>query len=187
MNYYTELPNNYNEIYKIDASSKKIGIILNIIATIIFFILFILLMGIKRIHFVMDYKSLIYTIIFIISYILYMVLHELTHGLFYKIYTHQKLTFGLKLSCAYCGVPNIYVKKNPMIIISIMPFVIFNLLFIQPIFIFDGNLSILFILMFSLHFGGCSGDLFVVFKLLSLKGNILINDTGPCQTFYKGD
>ena len=43
--------------------------------------------------------------------VLYMVLHELTHGLFYKIFTHEKLKFGMTLTVAYCGIPRIYTKK----------------------------------------------------------------------------
>ena len=54
----------------------------------------------------------LHSIIFIAAMLLYIVLHELTHGIAYKLTTGRKLTFGFTLSVAYCGVPDIYVYRK---------------------------------------------------------------------------
>ena len=39
--------------------------------------------------------------------------------------------------------------------------------------------------LFALHFGGCVGDLHATYLLLfKFKGDILMKDTGPKQTYY---
>ena len=46
-----------------------------------------------------------------------------------KIFTKQKLTYGFSLTYAYCGVPNIYVRKKEAIIACLAPLVIFSIIF----------------------------------------------------------
>ena len=46
--------------------------------------------------------------------------------------------------------------------------------------------KIVVLFMFAMHFGGCVGDLWVAYYLLFKHRDkkILVNDTGPKQTFY---
>ena len=74
----------------------------------------------------------------------------------------------------------------------ISPFAVFSLLLI-PILIVLYFLSPLYYLIvafiFGLHFGGCSGDLYVLY-LLTAKfkdKKTLMRDTGPEQFFYVPD
>ncbi|MCR5349930.1 MAG: DUF3267 domain-containing protein [Acholeplasmatales bacterium] len=186
MNYYDELPEGYKKIYHIDASNKKFVILANLISVLLFIIIFVVSFIIKKINFKFEIsiKTSIYLFGFIVFLILYMILHELVHGLFYKIFTKKKLTFGIKLSCAFCGVPNIYVKKWPMFITALAPFVVFDIVFVLGIIFTDGLLCALIVIMLGLHVGGCTGDLFISLKMLTLKNTILINDIGPSQTIY---
>ncbi|MBO4770637.1 MAG: hypothetical protein J5563_07660, partial [Clostridia bacterium] len=57
-------------------------------------------------------KIFIYYLLFMAALFAYIVLHELTHGAVYKLLTREKLTFGMTLTVAFCGVPHIYVKKR---------------------------------------------------------------------------
>ena len=52
------------------------------------------------------------SLVFFLMLVLYILLHELVHGAAYKLLTGRKLTFGLTLSVAYCGVPDIFVYRN---------------------------------------------------------------------------
>ena len=80
------------------------------------------------------------------------VCHELTHGLFYKIFTKQKLTYGFSLTYAYCGVPNIYVRKKEAIIACLAPLVIFSIIFLSLIIILPPNyITLSIITLFSFH------------------------------------
>jgi hypothetical protein len=76
---------------------------------------------------------------FIFLAIIYVILHELTHGLLYKILTKQKLTFGLTLSVAFCGVPHIYVNKKTALLSVLAPFVVYNIIFIPLLIFLPGN------------------------------------------------
>ena len=120
---------------------------------------------------------------------LYILLHELTHGITYKIFTGAKLTFGLTLTVAFCGVPNIYVRKKASVASLIMPFLIFSVLFVcltivlWPISPLYGICSGVVLAM---HLGGCVGDLHWTMLYLTKYRhcNTLMRDTGPEQWLY---
>ena len=117
------------------------------------------------------------------------VLHELVHGIAYKTLTGEKLTFGISWSCAYCGVPNIYTYRKTAIISVMAPLVVFSVLFVIALAILY-SISPLYYLavafVFGMHLGGCSGDIYVLYLLLTKFKNkkTLMRDTGPEQFFY---
>lgn len=121
--------------------------------------------------------------------IAYIVLHELTHGVTYKLFTGGKLTFGLTLTVAFCGVPDIYVRKKASIAALVMPFLVFSVIFsaltvglwfVSPLYgIVSGA-------VFAIHLGGCVGDLHWTLMYLTKfrHCNTLMRDTGPEQWLY---
>ena len=190
-NYYNELPEDYEEAYKIDAKNKSTAIYFTLLSFGIAGLVFLILFAIKGFNIEINLRSLetlIAYFIFIISIIAYLVLHELTHGLFYKIYTKEKLSFGMTITVAYCGIPSIYVKKKPMIVTILAPLVVFSIIGIVGLILTYSNpLYYLFTtVLFSLHIGGCIGDIYgALVMIFKFKGKeLLVNDTGPCQTFY---
>lgn len=191
-NYYLkELPDGYEKIYSINAKNFKTGLILNVIGTVIMLIIFIpllLLVDFTIINSDNLFQISIALFLCAIGLLLYLVLHELVHGLVYKLTTGQKLTFGMSWSCAFCGVPNIFVTRRTAILALLAPFILFSIIFIIALILTFAH-PIVFIALsfvFALHVGGCVGDLFVfllfVFKLKDKR--ILMNDTGPEQSFY---
>lgn len=191
MKYYKELPNGYKEVYSIDAGNTKTGLILNLIGLPIMIVMFIILMVIKslvcgKINFdLSDGETSLVLFILCIVMILYIIIYELTHGLFYKSFTKEKLKFGLKLTCAYCGVPTIYMKKIPMIITALAPFVIYSLIGVVLMIVVPYNVIFLAIdILFSAHVAGCVGDIYISFLLIKYPKETLVNDTGAKQTFY---
>ena len=192
--YYTkELPDGYQPAKTVDVGEKRFAILMNLAATLLtavvgvggFFLKFAGDPGsaIPDLSNVWLFEGWLFAIL--VSLIVYLVLHELTHGIVYKILTGEKLTFGLKLSCAFCGVPDVYVTRKTALLALLAPFTVFSVAFLVPFFLLSGLLSFSFLVLFSLHFGGCAGDLYDTFLLLfRLKGNLLMRDTGPRQTFY---
>lgn len=197
--YFNELPEAYKKDYEIDAKDIKFTIIFGLIINLLLAVGTIAIcLAIKQFSF-NDFSNVIRSnrsyviivmLIFIVSLIAYIVLHELVHGLFYKIFTHEKLTFGFTLTVAYCGCPKLYVKKWPMLVTTLAPFVVFNIAFIIPLF-FINDIIIYFALsvILGVHVGGCVGDLYCVVIMLFKyrKRDLIINDTGPKQTFYVKD
>jgi hypothetical protein len=126
-------------------------------------------------------------ILFLILIVAVVIGHELIHGLFYKIFTKQKLTFGISLSAAFCGVPHVYVRKKAMLITCLAPCVIFSFVFLVLMIVFFSSLYyILFLVLFAVHFGGCVGDIYcaILFIFKYKNKDILINDTGLKQSIY---
>lgn len=187
-----ELPQGYRLALKVDAKSKKFGIIFNLIALLIFIVVmaaavFFLVIGKKT--FEIPERFFVAWFIFMVSMIAYIVLHELVHGLVYKIFTGEKLTFGLSWSCAFCGVPNIFTYRRTALFAVSAPLIVFTLIFI-PVLVMTYCLSPLYFLLssiiFGLHLGGCSGDMYIMYLFLFRykDKNALMNDTGPVMTLY---
>ena len=193
--YFKELPEEYEMDYEIDAKSAKFTIVYGLILNLILVIGTIAICFAIRNISISDLFgpnrtikiNILALLAFLASMVAYLVLHELTHGLFYKIFTHEKLTYGFTLTVAYCGCPKLYVKKWPMFITTLAPFVVFSIAFIIPLFfIKDNAIYVIMSILLGVHIGGCIGDLYCAVLMLFKyhKKNLLINDTGPKQTFY---
>ena len=119
----------------------------------------------------------------------YIVLHELVHGAAYKALTHQKLTFGMTLTVAFCGVPDIYTSRKTAIIALTAPLVVFSIVFLALMACFRTSNPIyfaVFSILFSIHLGGCVGDMYMTLLLMTRfkDPRLLMRDTGPAQTIY---
>lgn len=193
-----ELPEGYVQAKVVDAKSKKVAIVFNVVAFIImaavFVVLWLIVFGVQPIDGVLKqlavaelWQTLVRFAVFIVAYVAYIVLHEITHGIAYKALTKQKLTFGLTLSVAYCGVPNIYVYRTCALVALLAPFVVFDIVFVFPIiFITDVAFRLIFMAMLAMHVGGCVGDLYdtALYAFVFRDKTVLMRDTGPKQTFY---
>ena len=76
-----------------------------------------------------------------------------------------------------------------MLIAVLAPFVTFTLIFIPLLIILYTVSPIYYFVMafvFSMHLGGCAGDLYVSYLLLTKfkDAKTLLRDTGPEQFFY---
>ncbi len=193
-NHEVQLPEGYREVYRINALEKKTGIILNLVALLInaaVVLIALIPFFIRRAHFTFDYGVyMISFFAFIAAMILYIVLHELTHGLAYKLLTREKLTYGFSWSCAYCGVPNIYVYRRAALISLLAPLVTFTVIlvpitallyFVHPIAYLAAAI------LLGMHLGGCSGDMYLAILFFSKfkDKTTIMRDTGPEQFIYQ--
>ena len=183
-----ELPAGYREAKVIDAKAdKKLvrGMTVTSFAVLLAFLALAVLWQGRRLT--AEPMPLQQALVFWVALIAYIVLHELVHGAAYKLLTGQKLTFGITLTVAFCGVPEIYVYRRASLIAVLAPFVVFTVLGIVLLAVFPGAWTRFFLLIFlGLHIGGCSGDLYNTWLYLTRFKNprTLTRDTGPVQTFY---
>ncbi len=195
-NYYKELPPDFREDYCIDAKKGSTGALLNVVAMLIALVVGVALYfaryGVRSLY--NEESETIYQfigiLILLIGYFVYLVLHELMHGLCYKLLTKQKLKFGLTLTVAYCGLKEGYVNKKTALISVLAPFVIHSIWMLPTIFLIpEPFLAGAFLVLFALHFGGCCGDLWVAFLLIFKyrKQQVLMCDNGPKQQFFVYD
>ena len=189
-----ELPEGYRQVLHINAKNASFGIIFNLIAFAVLAIVMVLAVVSLKIGDRLSAFTISHDHLFIgcLGMVVYMVLHELLHGVAYKARTKERLTFGLSWSCAFCGVPNIFTYRKTAMIAVVAPFALFTLIFIPLLvltYLTDPAYYLVAALLFGLHFGGCSGDLYVLY-LLTFRfkdKKALMRDTGPEQFFYLPD
>ena len=188
-NFEKELPQGYEEVYHFDARAKKEGIILNTVASVVIAaFIAIAFLTVKALEF--TYSDLIIGgISFIVIMLAYIVLHELVHGAVYKLMTKEKLTFGISWSCAFCGVPNVYVYRKTAIIALVMPFLVFSVIFVTLAAVLHSVSNVFYMVFITLegfNFGGASGDLcwLLMFLFKYRDKTTLMRDTGPEQFIY---
>ena len=186
--FVTDLPDGYTEAATVDAKDKKTIIIMNAAALAVM----VLTAGIawaviRPSEPLYEYIGFARYMLFLAAILLYIVLHELVHGAAYRLLTGRKLTFGLTLSVAYCGVPDIYVYRKTALISLLAPFTVFIPVFLLPAVLLPGEWDRFFAsVLLAIHLSGCVGDLYdtllYVFKFRNPL--TLMRDTGPKQTFY---
>ncbi|MDE7082787.1 MAG: DUF3267 domain-containing protein [Clostridia bacterium] len=125
----------------------------------------------------------------VVAMIAYVILHELVHGITYKALTGGKLTFGLRWNVAFCGVPDIYVYRKAAKLAVLMPFLVFNVVFVAltvGMYFVNECAFLAAAFVFGMHLGGCMGDLHVTYMLdhKFKDSKTLMRDTGPEQFFY---
>ncbi len=196
-NYETSIPQDYVLVKHVDAKNdNKLIIVYMLLSFIPLLILLPVLILIARycngysiIDGFQDASGSIALLIACGTLFIYIVLHELVHGITYKILTGAKLTFGLTLTVAFCGVPDIYVRKKASITALVMPFFVFSVIFIAltiGLWFVSPFYGILSGAVFAIHVGGCVGDLhWTLMYLTKFKHcNTLMRDTGPTQWLY---
>ena len=206
--FYKELPEGYKQDKVVDAKSVGFAVAMNVAALVLTVLAYIAIdfaisgkitfADMIKFAFDSDGESdswvrgylinvLLPIATFIVSTLVYFVLHELVHGMAYKILTREKLTFGITWSAAYCGVPGLYVGKKTALIALLSPFVVFSAVFITAAAISGGGIYCFMLkMLFAIHFGGCVGDLYDTMLLLTRyrKKEVLLSDDGPKQVFY---
>ena len=193
-NYYKQLPEGYRQAFVVDAKEKKTATLFTVFSFVLMAIpMFPILLNVGGLRAMIEEtgrgRMIIAELVLLLSIVVYMVLHELVHGIAYKALTHQKLTFGLTLTVAFCGVPDVYTSRKTALIALVAPFLTFSAILI-PLTIWLHGVNKLYFLfsgiLFSIHFGGCVGDLYMTYVLLFRfrDPRTLMNDTGPKQTLY---
>ncbi len=185
------LPDGYKEVMHVDAADKKTGLILSgacLAVTALFVVLALIPLGFS-LNIAVTIETAIAMLVFGLGLIAYIVLHELTHGLAYKLLTKRRLTFGFKWSCAFCGVPDVFVYRRASIIALAAPLVLFTVVLVPlaiALFFVSEVLYLSLAIIFAYHLGGCVGDgyLLLLFLFKYRDRATLIKDTGPVQRIY---
>src|SRR5690554_3328938 len=122
-------------------------------------------------------------LIYLFIALILITVHELIHGIFFKLGTNQKVSYKFHGWAASASVKGIYFYKNHYILTGLAPFVLLTPLLVTSIIIFPMHALGLYILL-AIHTAGCMGDFFIVYKLIKYKNDALIHDYGDGMTFY---
>lgn len=122
-------------------------------------------------------------------YIVLIVIHELIHGLFFKLFCPQnQVKFGIKLKSgmAYATSPGSLYNRKQMLVIALAPFVLISLGLLACYAL--GLLSeASFILIATMHAVSCVGDFYYAYLLLIKyrKQAIRVEDTPTGLMIYQ--
>lgn len=160
----------------------KLQVLLNLMAIPLFFgfwFLMALLTGINA--FSMDLWKL--WSIFILL-IVFMVVHELIHGLFFKLFhPRDHVKYGYTKGMLYATNPGKLYKRWQFMIIGIMPLILITLALWGLFWIGVIHASV-FILVAAFHAAGCVGDLYFEIVLMFSPIGAMVEDTATGMTIY---
>ena len=187
------LPAGYTELHKIELQkNKKLAVFINLAA----FAIMIVMIGIGL--YLVPISTLLnilledtgdMTLYFLkagfvlVGSTVYIILHELTHGIFMKLYCGARVKYGFTGLYAYAGSAGYY-NKHDYIIISLAPIVIWGVILAVVLpFVGSGWFWPVYFIQIC-NISGAAGDLYVTARLLKEDGDILINDIGVSMTVY---
>lgn len=116
--------------------------------------------------------------------IAYIPLHELTHGAAMLALSGVRPRFGIKLPYAWCG-SDVWFDKKSHIITALAPVILWGLLLQGPIVALPSRWFWPLWLVQLSNLSGSAGDIYCVYCLSRMGGDLLIQDTGTRMRVYR--
>ena len=125
-----------------------------------------------------------FTVLCVVATVVMITLHELTHGLFFWLFTREQPRLGFRLFYAYAAAPDWYIPRGQYFVVALSPLVLltlvgFLLLWQLPIWIVP---PLLFGML--MNAGGSVGDIAVILWLIAKPSGVLIRDIGDSISIY---
>lgn len=157
----------------------------SIVFTVFFFILFTVITMIFKGNANEIKSPLIELLLMFGLLVVLIVIHELIHGLFFKVFKPEaKVKFGYKNGMAYATSPNSKYSRPKFAIISLAPFILItSVLF--TCYMLNVLPKTMFIFIAALHAGACVGDFYWVWLIAKSPKGCLIEDTDKGIDFYQ--
>lgn len=184
-----EVPGGYVEFSEVDVrKNKKLSIVLNVTAIIVSFIM--LYLGLKffgledGFRTVRSIRQLVfeYGILFALSSV-YIVLHELTHGLFIRIFSGRRPTYGFTGIYA-CAGSSFCFDKVRYSVIALAPAVVWGIVFGVISLLMPPEYFWLVYMLQIVNISGAVGDYYVVLKMTAYPAGTIVRDTGTAFKAY---
>jgi hypothetical protein len=120
----------------------------------------------------------------LLGVVLSIVLHELVHGAFFWFFSRSRPRFGFRGGYAYAAAPGWFFPRRQYLVIGLAPFIILSVVgMIVVIFVPLKMLAVTLAAMIA-NASGSVGDLWIVFKVIRERRNIVIEDLGDGMNFY---
>ena len=184
----TILPDCYSQMEKIDLQNhKRTALWVNILSLALFLAALIPFFCFTDVSSLinaalnnMGNKTFIAMAAMFAGLILYLSLHELTHGVFMRIFSKTGVKYGFSVLYAYAG-STAYFNKRSYIIIALAPVVIWGIIFAVLTLSTYASYRTCFCIFYILgafNLSGSAGDLYMAVKTGRMDNGILIRDSG---------
>lgn len=192
------LPSNYHHLKTLDLSKPLTVFWLNLAAVPLLFLfgwlfgrIIILLQSINP--FPNGFWGIVTTfsiwklLALILSIVIMLVFHELIHGLFFWLFTHERPKFALKSGYAFAAAPEWYLPKNQYIIVGLSPFMLISILCIVSAAFMPPLIVPYLLLIATFNAAGALGDMIVVAWVALQSNSILMRDQGDKFSSFAPD
>lgn len=185
-----ELPAGYEKVYEINLKVKKDLLVVTLLSFAIAVI--VAVVGLlwhpfdSWLYYIINgenWERIVMIVIILAGMPIYLILHELTHGICFKLYSGRKPKYGLSLMYAYAK-SDYYYNKRDYTVIGLAPVVIFFVVFLVLNLVLDVRWFYPVYILQLMNLSGAAGDLYVSTILIKQKRSVLIYDTGDGMTFW---
>jgi hypothetical protein len=186
------LPENYRPYKTLDLSTNKTAMIfLNIAGAGLFFLFGWIFLRLAIVLHPSGFSGNIFpgTLAVILeilaAYVVVITIHELVHGMFFWLITHERPKFGFKVIYAYAAAPDWYLPRNPYLIIGLAPLVLISLAGILAIPYVSASNLIVLLFALTINASGAVGDMVTIAWVLTQPRDSLVRDEGDAFTIYQ--
>jgi hypothetical protein len=195
-----DLPEGYRVLKEIDLSkNKKVALLINLAAVPLVFLFGWLFLNLARTtspstdstNPLLLIDGITYLLIVLIGVLLVValttILHELVHGIFFKLFTKERPRYGFKGLYAYAAAPEWYLPRYQFIVVSLAPLVLLTLGGVALMQFIPQPWVLLVVIGLTMNAAGAVGDIFAASWTLLRPGEALVRDAGIALTVYGPD
>lgn len=186
------LPPAFTQFHTLDLSNRKLMIAMNVTGLLLLFIFGWLFMGVAAFlnpqFFWLELRIFAATLTlpaFLLTAALVVVLHELSHALFFWLFSRERPKVGFNLLYAYAAAPDWFFPRRQFVLIGLAPVLLLTLAGLVALPLVDFLTAARLILGLTVNAAGAVGDFIVVMWALSQPADILLRDEGTAVTAYK--
>jgi len=184
------LPPGYTFTERLEISSRKIFVLLNLVGLIPLFLGAIFFFGVDRLFAalrIMPLLSLPFddttrVLIAVLTAVLVVPLlsfHELCHGVAFQVFgAHPRYGVNFRKAVAYARADQYFLHRNGYIVVALTPLVVISILVFILMALTGGGLRFVVALMGAANAGGAVGDLWFTAVCLRYPNSLLVRDFG---------
>ncbi len=131
--------------------------------------------------------SVLEVIALALSIILMVVFHELVHGIFFWLFTHQRPKFALKAGYAFAAAPDWFLSRSQYTIVGLSPLILISIVSILFATIVSSSIVPYLVFIATFNAAGALGDMVVVAWVLRQPDTILVKDEGDRFSSFAPD
>jgi hypothetical protein len=120
----------------------------------------------------------------IMGFVVFIVLHELVHGAFFWIYSRSRPRFGFRGGYAYAAAPGWFFPRRQYLAIALAPLVLLSILGMALVAVVPAGALAAILFGMVANASGAVGDMWIAFKVIRERRNIVVEDLGDGMNFY---
>lgn len=185
------LPDNFTLFHTLNLANRKLMIGMNLVGILLLFVFGWLFMGVAAAlnptFFWLELQILAKTLrfsAFLLTMFLVVVLHELSHAIFFWLFSGERPKIGFNFLYAYAAAPDWYFPRTQFVLIGLAPVLLMTLAGVGAMPFLHFALIPYIILALTINAAGAVGDFIVVMWVLGQPAHILLHDEGTVISAY---